>query len=93
MKRTEAVNLLREYWDRPIFNVRIGICSPQLTDSDFESALEELDRCDRYTTEFMEYVYIYASEFCKDEKQLNEALQLFNLGFGRHRLNQSGGWT
>lgn len=90
MKRSEAVDLLKEYWSKPVFNTKIGMCSPQVTDVDFETALAELDRCDKYTTEFMEYVYIYASEFCKNEDKLNEALCLFNLGPRRGRLNLEG---
>lgn len=93
MKRSDAVGLLRQYWDKPVFNVKIGVSSPQVKDVDFETALAEFDRCDKFSTEYMEYVYIYASEFCKDEEKLDDALRLFNLGAGRHKLNQEGLFT
>jgi hypothetical protein len=95
MKRTEAVEVLREFWDRPVFNVKIGMCSPQIRDVDFESALIELDRCARFTTEFIEYVFIYVSDFvnAEDREKLEKALFLFNLGSSRHRLNQNNFWT
>ncbi len=90
MTRTEAFELLQGYYDRRVFGVRIGVCSPQIEDVDFETALAEFDRCAKFDTSFMEYVYIYAFEGLKDADRLNEALVLFNLGCGRHRLNQGG---
>lgn len=93
MKRFKALELIKEYYNKPVFNVKIGMCSNQVTDVDFETALAEFDRCDKHTTEFMEYVYIYTSAFCKDERELDEALLLFNLGPVRAALNKEDLWT
>jgi hypothetical protein len=93
MKRLEALELIKRFYNEPVFNVRIGICSPQVTNVDFETAVEEFDRCGKYTTEYMEYVYIYPSDYVKDCLDIQEALSLFNLGPRRVRLNQEGFWT
>lgn len=87
MKRLQALEVVRQYYTKPVFNVKIGMCSNECTDVDFETAIEVFDRCDRHTTEHLEYVYIYASDFCKDAYEIDEALKLFNLGIGRHSLN------
>lgn len=87
MTRTEALQILMKYWNLPVFCVQIGICSPQVEHVDLESALAEMDRCSKFTTEFLEYVYIYPSEFVTDHDKLHDALLLFNLGRGRSSLN------
>lgn len=87
MTRFEAYELIKRYHDRPVFSVKIGMCSPQLESVTFEYALQAMDQADRFTTEFLEYVYIYAEDYVTDYHELNQALVLFNLGPGRHALN------
>lgn len=93
MKRAKAVELISQYWDKPVFGVRIGICSPQAEGVTFTEALVYFDDCDRFTAEYYEYVYIYAVEYIQDRDALNDALRLFNLGLGRANLNKKGCYT
>lgn len=88
MKRLQALELIKQYYSEPVFNVKIGIGSPQIQRVDFESALEEFDRCCKWTTEYTEYVFIYVSDYVKDSNNLERALNLFNLGPSRGSLNQ-----
>ncbi len=87
MTRIEAFELLRDYYEKPVFSVRIGVCSPQIEHINFECALHSLDQCAHFTTEYMEYAYIYVDDYVVDADKLHEALKLFNLGCGRHALN------
>jgi len=41
----------------------------------------------------MEYVYIYASDYVKEYLEIQDALNIFNLGSRRVKLNQEGYWT
>jgi hypothetical protein len=87
MKPIDAYRLLAAHRDLPIFSVKIGIGSPQVSNVEFEDALEEFSRCGKWTTEYMEYVYVYVADFVKDAESLNLALTQFNLGPGRGALN------
>ena len=89
MSRVKALELLKKYFNIPIFNVKTGVCSPQVENVTLKSALEEMDRCSKFTTEFWEYVYIYPSSFVKEGHDIERALILFNLGRGREGLNNT----
>lgn len=85
MTRTEALRILRDNYNNPIFNVKIGVCSPQVVNVTFEEALEEFDRCaSRFRPKHKdcEFVFIYCSDFVKDSLrgEIDKALTLFDLG-------------
>lgn len=87
MTRAKALQLLKEFADRPIFNVKIGVCSPEITDATFEEALEVFDQCGYYDTDRTEFVYMYISDFVNKREEFHQALNLFNLGPRRDRIN------
>lgn len=90
MKRSDALVMIKTYYNRPVFNVKIGMGSSEISDVGFETALDMFDHLvDRFDTDKMEYVYIYASDYMRqpDQQLLDEALKVFNLGAGRHALN------
>lgn len=85
MSHAEAFDLLFEHFKKPIFGVKIGMCSPQVEWTDFEGALKEFSRCfPKYgDTDLIEYVFMYAMDDVAKADQLNIALGMFGLGLGR----------
>lgn len=88
MNPLEAYNLIQKYHDEPVFNVKIGCGSNQIKNSTFHEALVEFDRCSRFSTEYLEFVYIYATSYITESNKIDEALSLFNLGHCRHLINK-----
>jgi len=88
MTRFEAVDLIKYYYNEPIWNVKIGIGSPQLEGVDFEEALHEFDRCNvNFNTSKMEYIYIYPKDYLRDEDAIHQALDILGFGYGRKKRN------
>lgn len=87
MSRTEALRTIQSVHNKPYFNVKIGMGSPQVENVTFDDALEEFDRCiaDGFDTDRLEYVFIYADPNLALANELNDALRLFNLGHRRTR--------
>ncbi len=80
---SETINFLDEYADLPIFNVKIGICSPQLENVPLDEALEEFNRVgggkDR---DNIEYAYIFVKDFVKENDKINILLTRLGVGVG-----------
>lgn len=85
MTHEEAFDILFECYDKPVFAVKIGMCSPQVEWVDFKAALAEFSRCHPNfgSTELMEYVYIYVPEDIAYADRVNIALGVWGVGRGR----------
>lgn len=85
----KALELLKDYYNRPVFNVKIGMGSAETQEVDFESAVRvysDLLECHN-RQDYQEYVYIYASDYIVDAEALDDALAVFNLGFSRGKYH------
>lgn len=84
MDRLEAYSILIENKDKPYFNVKIGVCSPQVEYVNLEEAIMEFDRCKKWRNpNLLEYVYIYVIDNLREEfsQALQNALDEADLGF------------
>lgn len=83
MSRLEALKLLTKFYNKPIFVVQIGMCSPQVSNVSFEEALAEFDRCAKFRdSDYLEYTMIYVADYVEEKlkQQLNTALEVWDLG-------------
>jgi hypothetical protein len=92
MTRLEAINLIKEYYNEPIWCVTIGIGSPQVQGVEFEEAVAEFDRCNiKFNTEYLEYVYMYPKDYVNQRQELHDALAILGLGYARRKRELTKG--
>jgi hypothetical protein len=86
MTRSEAIELIKEYYNEPIWCVKIGMGSDQVAGVDFDEAVTEFDRCNKnFHTEYLEYVYIYPKEYVSEQEEIHNALNILGFGYGRRK--------